>query len=407
MFGVVEVICKSGCNAAATGTSIWIVLGAVAAAIAVGLAYWEVRRLIRSIATGQQANAINAVSHCAQRHHEIMRDLQNEEYGVRSDDASPGGWWYRYWDLHTEQFTLFSKGLLDAAVYELWMTELAAVYNESPTGDGMPHGVVTRAVAHAAYLDKTAPQHVALQMFFRQLSGISVDVDSASRAAQVNALVHAYTPKQTSWARRVLRALRAARSPGRPDHQVLVSERAIKRRVRELATVIDARYMTEPLIVVAIMESAWVFATDLAKLLNGPVELTKIEASSYRDGAEAQPVNIGDVPRLSLNERNVLIVDDVIETGKTLDAVQTEIKRSSPKSIAICVLLSKPGKLAPKIDVKPDYVGFGSMPGDKFVVGYGIDFDSRYRDLPYISAVDESGRLLHAFPMTAVRTPSG
>ncbi len=260
MLGVVEVICKSGCGSTQTGAATWIALGtAVGALLTVGVGLLEVRRLVRSIAVGQQANAINAVSHCSHRYHEIIRDVDDENHKVRKGDVSPGSWWYRYWDLHTEQFMLFTKGLLDPAVYEVWMTELATVYDESPPG------AETRAVAHAAYLDKTLPQHVALQSFFRQLSGISFDVDPASRAAQVHALIAAYTPKPPSRLRWALHVLLAPSSL--PDYQVLVSEQALKRRVRELAAVIDRRYDSESLVIVAIMESARVFAKDLCQCL--------------------------------------------------------------------------------------------------------------------------------------------
>jgi hypoxanthine phosphoribosyltransferase len=392
MLGVVEIICKSGCSNTETGAATWIALGtAVGALLTVGVGLLEVRRLVRSIAVGQQANTINAISHCAQRYHEIIRDVDAGDYKVRQGDVSPGSWWYRYWDLHTEQFMLFTKGLLDPGIYEVWMTELATVYNKSPKG------AETRAVAHAAYLDKTLPQHVALQSFFRQLSGISVDTDPPSRAAQVHALIAAYAPKPPSRLRRALHALRA---PSSPDHQVLVSKQALKRRVSELATVIDHRHDTEELVIVAIMKGARVFAKDLSRSLNGRVEIVEIDASSYGGGTEAKPVTVGDTSHLNLKGRDVLIIDDIIETGKTLAKVRAEIELLSPRSTEICVLLSKPGKLSPCVGVKPNYVGFGSIPDNKFVVGYGIDWKHHHRDLPYISAVDKDGRLLSAFDMT-------
>ena len=394
MLSVVEVICKSECGGGGTSATTWIALGAaVAAFLAVLVGLLEVRRLVRSIEVGQQANAINAVSHCAQRYHEIMRDIDDARHGVKQGDVSSGSWWYRYWDLHTEQFALFTKGLLDPAVYELWMTELATVYNKSPDG------VETRAVAHAAYLDEALPQHVQLQSFFRQLSGISVDTDAASRVAQVRALIEAYTPKRLSRIRRLLRALQSPSSA--PDHQVLVSQEAISRRVRDLAAIIDRRYANEHLVIVAIKEGASVFAGALVRSLKADVELTEIEASSYKGGTQAQPVTVGLASQLNLEDRVVLIVDDIIQTGKTLIAVRAEIQRAAPKSTAICVLLSKPGAL--EVDVEPDYVGFGSIPADKFVVGYGIDHNGRYRDLPHITAIDEDGHLLPAFDMTKPR----
>ncbi len=100
-----------------------------------------------------------------------------------------------------------------------------------------------------------------------------------------------------------------------------MSEQALKRRVRELATVIDHRHDTEELVIVAIMKGARVFAEDLSRFLNGRVEIAEIDASSYGGGTEAKPVTVGDASRLNLKGRDVLIVDDIIETGKTLAAV--------------------------------------------------------------------------------------
>ena len=85
------------------------IISAFAAAAGVGLGLFQLRRVVRSVGIGEQSNTINAISHCAQRYHEIMRDVKNGGRGVKADEFEPGSWWYRYWDLHTEQYTLFRK----------------------------------------------------------------------------------------------------------------------------------------------------------------------------------------------------------------------------------------------------------------------------------------------------------
>jgi hypoxanthine phosphoribosyltransferase len=385
MIALIEVTCKSGCGESGVNPGTWVAIATAAiAVVAVGVALIEVHRLVRAIQIAQQSNSINAVSHCAQRYHDIMRDVDDPDHGVQGTNVESGSWWYRFWDLHTEQFTLFTSSLLDPRVYELWMTELATAYN------GSPGKAASRAVAHSAYLDRTLPDHVELQSFFRELSGISVDSDPASRGAQVRALIDAYTPTQPSRVEQIVRLVQ--RPKPLPRHQVMVSHQAIHRRVRELARIIDRRQEDRPLSIVAILESARVFATDLSRTLK--TDLHFIEASSYRGGTHAEPVTVGDVSHLELEHRDVLLVDDIVETGKTLEAVRAELERLCPNKISTCVLLSKPGKLT--VAVELDYVGFGSIP-DRFVVGYGIDFDGKFRDLPYVSAIGENRELLPAF----------
>ena len=390
MLSVIEVICKSGCGDGTT-VAVWAVVAAVAAALGVGVGLLQLRPFVRSAVVNQQANSINAVSHCAQRYHEIMRDVGDSVLGPKGGEVSPGSWWYRYWDLHTEQFTLFRSGLLDPRVYELWMNELATLYNVAPLNGEVL--VETRAVAHAAYLDHTLPHHVELQSFFRQLSGISFDRDPVSRGVQVRALIDASAPKRRKLAATILEALGRPFRNG-PKYQVIVSSQAISQRVQVLARVIESRYVRGNFVVVEIKEGATRFASDLTQAMKGSIHRVPVKASS-RSGIEAQPVTVSDKENLAkVKGRHVVIVDDIIETGKTLAKIRHEVSKESPASIALCALLSKPGKAI--VDIQPDYVAFGSLPNDKFVVGYGIDYEGHHRDLSYISAVDDAGELLPA-----------
>lgn len=391
VFAFTEVVCKSGCGGG-TSVAVWAALAAVAAAFGVAVGLLQLRPFLRSAVMSQQANAIVAVSHCAERYHDIMRDVANETLGAKDTDVLPGSWWYRYWDLHTEQFTLFKQGLLDPRVYELWMNELATPYDEAPRGyDGRI--VATRAVAHAAYLDRTLPHHVDLQSFFRQLSGIAFDGNPASRGAQVRGLINASAPKKQT-GRTTIAAWVRHSIHREPDYQVIVSRAAIRERVRVLARVIESSYAPDDFVVVEVEDGATRFTSDLTRAMTRPVERIPIKAASQASGAKAGPVIISKREELGRVEgRNVLIVDDLLETGETLATVKEEVAKHAPASTAVCVLLSKPGKAT--VQLRPNYVGFGSLPDEKYVVGYGIDSDGRYRDLPDISAV-EAGSLLPA-----------
>lgn len=172
-----------------------------------------------------------------------------------------------------------------------------------------------------------------------------------------------------------------------PNHTVtsMISEEDIQTRIREMATEINARYKeTECLVLIGLLRGSAIFLADLARLLTVPLVLDFMATSSYGSGTDSS----GEVKILKeldeeIHGRDVLIVEDIIDTGNTLTKIKKMLLLRDPKSFAICTLLTKPSRR--KVEVKVDWAGFSIE--DKFVVGYGIDYAQFYRNLPYIGYV--------------------
>jgi hypoxanthine phosphoribosyltransferase len=177
----------------------------------------------------------------------------------------------------------------------------------------------------------------------------------------------------------------------RPAHadleNVLVSETAIKRRLKKLGADINAIYGDEEITVVAIINGAILFTADLLRQISNPVRLDCIRISSYRNETKShgKPKLLHSLS-LDLSNRHVLLIDDILDTGKTLSVVVDIIKKLKPASVRTCVLLDKRGRR--EVEFTADLVGF-EIP-DKFVVGYGLDFAERYRNLPCIGVLKPS-----------------
>ncbi len=167
------------------------------------------------------------------------------------------------------------------------------------------------------------------------------------------------------------------------DH-VLVTPAAIKRRIASLGDRINQDYAGKDLMVVAIVNGALIFAADLLRRLRSPLRLDCLRASSYHDGAKAvgEP-RIVDQMKLDVRGHHVLLVDDILDTGKTLAAVAGLIKLKGANTVKTCVLLDK--KARRTVPFEADYAGF-EIPNE-FVVGYGLDFNERYRNLPCIGVL--------------------
>ncbi|HEU5080459.1 MAG TPA: hypoxanthine phosphoribosyltransferase [Opitutaceae bacterium] len=162
---------------------------------------------------------------------------------------------------------------------------------------------------------------------------------------------------------------------------VLVSEAAIKRRLKKLGADIAEVYGEEEITVVAIINGAILFTADLLRMIPNPIRLDCIRISSYRNETKStgRPQLLHSL-QLDISNRHVLLIDDILDTGKTLWSVVELIKKQSPASVRTCVLLDKQGRR--EVDFTADFVGF-EIP-DRFVVGYGLDFAERYRNLPCI-----------------------
>lgn len=165
---------------------------------------------------------------------------------------------------------------------------------------------------------------------------------------------------------------------------VLVTPARIKRRLKQLGQEIKAVYGDEEFTVISIINGAIMFTADLLREIDNPVRLDCIRISSYRNETKslATPQLIHSLT-LDITKRDVLLIDDILDTGKTLALVTELIRSLKPATLRTCVLLDKQGRR--EVDFEADFVGF-KIP-DKFVVGYGLDFAERYRNLPAIGVL--------------------
>lgn len=160
----------------------------------------------------------------------------------------------------------------------------------------------------------------------------------------------------------------------------LLDADAIARRVNELAAQLDADYAGRTLDVVVILKGSFVFAADLVRRLTLPVRIDFVRIRSYRGTDSTGEVNFLSVPESDFAGRHVLLVEDIVDTGRTTRRCLDWMAGHAPASVALCTLLDKPGRRA--TPVAPDYTGFTL--GDEYVVGYGLDLDEAYRNLPAI-----------------------
>jgi len=174
-----------------------------------------------------------------------------------------------------------------------------------------------------------------------------------------------------------------------PDsiQRILLDEETIQRRVQELADEISADYAgihNEDFLLVGVLKGSFIFLSDLARRLTVPHRVDFIALSSYQEQAEATgEVRLIMDTRADIAGRHVLVVEDILDTGYTLNYLERLFGARQPASLRSCVLLSKPERR--KVDVRVDYLGF-EIP-DVWVVGYGLDFADRFRTLPYIAAL--------------------
>ncbi|MEO2067964.1 MAG: hypoxanthine phosphoribosyltransferase [Desulfurobacteriaceae bacterium] len=161
--------------------------------------------------------------------------------------------------------------------------------------------------------------------------------------------------------------------------EVLIPEEKIKDRVKDLSLEISQAFNNDPIVIISILKGAIFFTVDLLRYLNNEVMLDFIRIKSY-EGETKKDTKLAFLSDIPLEGRNVLIVDDIFDTGESLKLAYDEVKKRSPKLIKTCVLLDK--EIEKKVKLKPDFVGF-RIP-NFFVVGYGLDINEKYRNLPYI-----------------------
>jgi len=170
----------------------------------------------------------------------------------------------------------------------------------------------------------------------------------------------------------------------RDIERVLFDGPAIHKRLEEMAAQITADYLERELTVIAILTGSLMFMSDLLRRIPLPLKLDCLSVASYHGETQATgEVIFKQVAVPDVASQDVLILDDILDTGRTLAAVRKKLETAKPRSIRVCVLLSKRKQRAREVDA--DYIGFEV--GDEFVVGYGLDFMERYRNLPYIGVL--------------------
>lgn len=168
---------------------------------------------------------------------------------------------------------------------------------------------------------------------------------------------------------------------------VYLTEEQLNRRIAEIGAQITERFQGESVYFVCILKGAVFFAAELAKRIELPMTMDFMQVSSYGAATESSGVvNVRKDLEHSIEGENVIIVEDIIDSGHTMNRLLSLFESRNPKTLTLCTLLDKPDRRAVE-GLSVDYTGF--VIPDKFVVGYGLDYDQRYRNLPYIGFVEE------------------
>jgi hypoxanthine phosphoribosyltransferase len=169
--------------------------------------------------------------------------------------------------------------------------------------------------------------------------------------------------------------------------QTMLSADVIAARVRELGAQITRELAGEPLVLVCVLKGSFVFTADLMRTIDLPLRVDFLGTRSYGEDTESSGVvQITQDLSRPIDQEHVLIVEDIVDTGLTIAHLMDLLRTRQPRSIRVCSLLHKPARA--RVSVKIDYLGFTIE--DRFVVGYGLDFAERYRNLPFIGVVERS-----------------
>ena len=163
--------------------------------------------------------------------------------------------------------------------------------------------------------------------------------------------------------------------------EILLTEEQIQNKVKELAALLSEEYADKKPIFVGVLKGVVVFFGDMIKRIDVPCQIDFMWISSYQ-GTESKEMIVKRDISTDIKGRHVVILEDIFDTGNSLEFTYNHLLNKEPASLKICTLLDKPERRNPSVHVKPDYVGF-TIPNE-FVVGYGLDYDEYYRNLPYI-----------------------
>lgn len=167
--------------------------------------------------------------------------------------------------------------------------------------------------------------------------------------------------------------------------KTLLTQDQLEEGVSRLAELVNRDYHENPLTIIGVMTGSIILLADLIRLLKMPLRVGVVQASSYRDGTDRAKLRINAELMPDIRGKDVLLVDDIFDTGHTLREVELLMSRLEPQTLRSAVLLNKIGP--EKVDVRPDYTVF-DIP-DEFVVGYGLDYRDSYRNLPYLAVLEE------------------
>lgn len=168
------------------------------------------------------------------------------------------------------------------------------------------------------------------------------------------------------------------------DIKVLINEQKIEERITEIAKQIEKDYEGKDLLFLGVLKGSAVFMVELAKRIKNNVEFEFIEISSYEGTESTNKIKLNKDISGNIEGRDVIIVEDIIDTGRTLSYLTEYLKSKNVKSLKIATMLSKPSRRV--IDINVDYIGFEI--DDIFVIGYGLDYDQKFRNLPYIGYIE-------------------
>ena len=171
--------------------------------------------------------------------------------------------------------------------------------------------------------------------------------------------------------------------------KVLFTQEEIEAKVSELASQIERDYAGRELVIVCVLSGSMMFFTDLVRKISEKVfvKIDVLSASSYQGTESSGKVRINLDVQSDLKDKDVVIVEDIVDSGGTLDYIVYHLKYQKPRSLKVCTFLDKPARRREGLSIEIDYLGFAI--DDYFVVGYGLDYEQQYRNLPYIGVLSE------------------
>ncbi len=167
-------------------------------------------------------------------------------------------------------------------------------------------------------------------------------------------------------------------------YKVVLSEEQIQSRIKELGAQINRDYKGKTPVVICMLKGAIVFFSDVVRCLDIPLTMEFVRLSSYKNGTTSGDMELITDIDIDITGKDLLIIEDVVDSGKTLSFFIELLKKRNPASVKICAFLDKPERRT--VDVKVDYVGFRVECG--FVIGYGLDYAERFRELPYLAEIN-------------------